>query len=764
MISSKSLTGSISETENLNGSLSSSYSLEGSVSSSGTLIQAYTLPIASAKTLGGIKVGANLTIEKDGTLNATASGSGEGTTDYTALSNKPKINNVELTGNKTLDQLGIQAKGDYAKTNDIPTKVSQLTNDSKFASESYVSNAIANAQLGGGEVDIDLSGYATKDDLNNKADKNSIPTKVSQLTNDSGYITSIPSEYITETELNAKGYLTSIPSTYKTKTENDALYQAKGNYLTSIPDEYVTETELNNALANVGGGSDASSRKNNLYGKIINCLGDSITEGYLANKNYSDYIRENNQATVNNYGISGSTISGGDKGYHSLCERYIEMTDNADYVFVMGGTNDFIHSIKIGENDSKDTSTFKGSLNVLIEGLINKYPHSKIAFSTPIPFKFDDEYLESNLNKYVSAVLEICQKWSIPCLNLYACSRINPNNATMLNNYFSRDLESGVHPDENGQKIMSEIIESFLNDLYVTGGATIINNIAGEGTTTPTTDNLLELTSANASNTDYLTFSNNTLILDNSDGFWGYGLEIAQPNLTLKAGETYIFSCDNIKENTWININGKDSFMISSSKTSAEYTPSEDIVSPTINFWIDSGVVYDNVKLNLILKDANSINTDNENNVLSDIIKKIMVVDELPTEEVEGVLYLVKEIEVDDEEPTNEYVTSPTMEMGSISRDGTLSDSTTSCRTSDYVYVYGKSKITITNGLGSSTRILCYDENKNFMTNWFVDGSTTYSYRQVADSDNMTIPNGCHYIKAKVDSEIIITLTIGYTD
>ena len=35
-----------------------------------------------------------------------------------------------------------------------------------------------------------------------------IPTKLSQLTNDSGYLKSIPEEYVTETELNGKGYLT----------------------------------------------------------------------------------------------------------------------------------------------------------------------------------------------------------------------------------------------------------------------------------------------------------------------------------------------------------------------------------------------------------------------------------------------------------------------------------------------------------------------------------------------------------------------------
>ena len=122
----------------------------------------------------------------------------------------------------------------------VPTKTSQLTNDSGYltsipseyiteeelnakglATETFVTNKIAEASLSGGEVD--LSGYATKDELNAKANKSDIPnldgyalktdiptvpTKVSDLTNDSNFISSIPSEYITETELNSKGYLT----------------------------------------------------------------------------------------------------------------------------------------------------------------------------------------------------------------------------------------------------------------------------------------------------------------------------------------------------------------------------------------------------------------------------------------------------------------------------------------------------------------------------------------------------------------------------
>lgn len=90
----------------------------------------------------------------------------------------------------------------------IPTKTSQLVNDSVFATETFVTNKIKEAELGGGNGEIDLSGYATKEDLNLKADKISIPSKISQLTNDSKFLTSIPTEYITETELNNKGYLT----------------------------------------------------------------------------------------------------------------------------------------------------------------------------------------------------------------------------------------------------------------------------------------------------------------------------------------------------------------------------------------------------------------------------------------------------------------------------------------------------------------------------------------------------------------------------
>lgn len=83
---------------------------------------------------GNIIAGANISLSKSGnniTISSTGGG-GQGTDDYRALTNKPKINNVELNGNQSLADLGIV----------IPTKTSELTNDSGFSVVTETGNKI----------------------------------------------------------------------------------------------------------------------------------------------------------------------------------------------------------------------------------------------------------------------------------------------------------------------------------------------------------------------------------------------------------------------------------------------------------------------------------------------------------------------------------------------------------------------------------------------------------------------------------------------
>ena len=131
-----------------------------------------------------------------------------------------------------------------------------------YATKTYVTEEIAKAQLDGG--DVDLSAYATKTELENKADKEHTHEEYltehqdlsdyalkSEIPTD--YLTSIPSEYITEQELEEKGYLTEHQSLsdYALKSElptiptNISAFTNDKGYLTSIPTEYVTEEELN---------------------------------------------------------------------------------------------------------------------------------------------------------------------------------------------------------------------------------------------------------------------------------------------------------------------------------------------------------------------------------------------------------------------------------------------------------------------------------------------------------------------------------------
>lgn len=85
------------------------------------------------------------------------------------------VNHNELLNRNLADQHKISAitnlqetLDDKANKNEIPTKTSQLTNDSLFATEIFVIDKIAEAEIGSGE--IDLSGLATKEELNSKQD------------------------------------------------------------------------------------------------------------------------------------------------------------------------------------------------------------------------------------------------------------------------------------------------------------------------------------------------------------------------------------------------------------------------------------------------------------------------------------------------------------------------------------------------------------------------------------------------------------------
>ena len=67
------------------------------------------LPIASSTRLGGIMVGANLSITPTGVLSANLI---PGPISYNTLTNRPQINSITLSGNKSLADLDINPISD----------------------------------------------------------------------------------------------------------------------------------------------------------------------------------------------------------------------------------------------------------------------------------------------------------------------------------------------------------------------------------------------------------------------------------------------------------------------------------------------------------------------------------------------------------------------------------------------------------------------------------------------------------------------------
>lgn len=127
----------------------------------------------------------------------------EGTFNYNNLINKPKINDIVLQGDKTLSELGIQPKGNYLTKESDPTvpsyvKVIKKSDIEKWNNKSDFSgnyNDLTNKPtiptVNNGTLTIQKNGTnVTSFSANSSTDKVAnitVPTKTSELTNDSGF-------------------------------------------------------------------------------------------------------------------------------------------------------------------------------------------------------------------------------------------------------------------------------------------------------------------------------------------------------------------------------------------------------------------------------------------------------------------------------------------------------------------------------------------------------------------------------------------------
>lgn len=239
----------------------------------------YVLPIASNEVLGGIKLGSGFMQEEDGTVSVH-----DAIDDYNELLHRPSIGGIVLTEGQTAEDLDLAtAKATQSELNLKADKV-------------------------------ELENYVLKSEMTN------IPTKVSELENDAGYIENI--EYVdfkneisneVETErlraMDIEGTLAqdvikkADQATTYTKAEIDAMISAMYIYRGSVPTFEELPTEDNNIgdVWNVADEECTYAWNGNNWDK----MGSSFDlSGYLtineAELKYTPIINENSQVYATN--------------------------------------------------------------------------------------------------------------------------------------------------------------------------------------------------------------------------------------------------------------------------------------------------------------------------------------------------------------------------------------------------------------------------------------------------------------------------------
>lgn len=248
----------------------------------------YELPVASATALGGVKVGSGLSIT-DGVLSATGGGTAD-SVDWSKIQNKPNFANVatsgdynDLSNKPTIPSVEGLASEAYVNEKvaaivipEVPTKVSELENDKGYLTE--------HQSLEGYAKTADLAQVAKTGSYNDLIDKPTIPSttglatetyvddKIAEID-----IPTVPTKVSAFT--NDAGYLTEHQSLieYAKKTDIPAPYTlptASTSTLGGVKVDGNTITIADGVISSVGGSGGSEPEK---YIKDASVNGNTLT-------------------------------------------------------------------------------------------------------------------------------------------------------------------------------------------------------------------------------------------------------------------------------------------------------------------------------------------------------------------------------------------------------------------------------------------------------------------------------------------------------
>ena len=384
----------------------------------------------------------------------------------------------------------------YAKTSDIPTKVSQLDNDSNFINQHQSIKTINNQSLvGTGNIAISQGEYnkintISVNSTNQVPDSNknvniTVPTKVSQLDNDLGFITSgvVPTNYVT---VNTAQDITAA-KTFKNATDTTKI---DGKEI------IISGTETYNVEQNPDFPDTPTSATATIETKIdnntISCNGNSI--GYY--RNYYALPSVTNPGNISYYdGIeiksdSYDSIWGNNSLQH---ERYsLTITskdpyaDSLNYIEGLAFSTDIIRDNYVGDlNDgrgvlfaiSKDGAYFNTSVNFNLTANFS----SDVQFSSSTYVHQDNLYISDSDSSTSKTIADYVKQASL----FY----------NRTNSVITATSDTVIEPSSNDTISLGTSTNKFSN-IYATTFNGDLNGNASSATTAINADHAISADSA----------------------------------------------------------------------------------------------------------------------------------------------------------------------------------------------------------------------------------------------------------------------------
>ncbi len=230
----------------------------------------------------------------------------------------------------------------------------------------------------------------------------------------------------------------------------------------------------------------APARQHGLEGGRFLVLGDSYTAGYgldSPEQDWSYLLAERYHMTQLNYSISGSSFAAGPQGYYPMAERCLTLPedDALDFVLLQGGSNDWADSIPLGQEDSRETDTFCGAFNLILDVLQEKYPQTPVVCFTPWISDGTRNDAGATAQDYTDAMLSICRSRNILC---YDASNAEENGMYLNSEAFRAEYclsaRDWYHLNAQGHAMFAPVFAGWLEEaLYGAAPADRFYDLAG---------------------------------------------------------------------------------------------------------------------------------------------------------------------------------------------------------------------------------------------------------------------------------------------